>query len=231
MKRGRGRPSLEDGAVLSRDKIVHRALELAGSEGFVALSMNRLAKDLDVTPKALYNHVQGRQDVIDAVAALMMQQLPHSRFDPDDWRESLREAYREGRDVYRRFPRALLISMDEVVTPAELDSRRIDSAEQMLRFFVEVGLSLDQAVAIRAGFLTDLLGFVLTIDYRYDAGDELVRSAVSQPVPKPWLDAHPGIDAPLSRQVAESGSLSSDEMFERFIDLRVAAVEALLRQG
>lgn len=230
-KRSRGRPALSAGAAVTREMIVRRALEIAGSEGFPAVSMQRLARDLHVSPRALYNHVRGRQDVVDGVAALMMHELPEPELDAADWRASLRSAYRIARDAYRRFPRAILISLDETVTPGEVDPRRVLLAEQMLRFFVEIGLTLEQAIAVRGAFLVDVFGFVLTIDYRYDSGGAAVREAIPQPVPAIWLDALPEVPALLSRRAASLPSPSSDAMFETFVDLRIAAVEALVERS
>ncbi|MGO1544037.1 MAG: TetR family transcriptional regulator [Gulosibacter sp.] len=226
--RGRGRPPHSIGALLTREAILDRALEIAGAEGFAALTMNRLARDLTVTPKALYNHVRNRQDVIDGVAALIVQSLPTPEFDANDWQNSLRAAYRAGRKAYRKHPRATLISLDETVSPTEVDPGRILLAEDMLEFFVSVGLTLEQAVAVRGAFLTDLFGFVLMIDYRYDTSPAPIREALAQPVPAVWLEALPEVPAPLARQAAEQPALTSDAMFEEMVTLRILAIESLL---
>ena len=193
--------------------------------------MHRLARDLDVTPRALYNHVRDRRDVVDAVAALMMQQIPVPHLDPADWRGSLRAAYREARDAYRRFPRALLIALDETLTPAGIDSRRVVLAESMLGFFVEIGLSLQRAVAARDAFLIDTFGFALTVDYRYDRSEGSARDAVVQPVPASWLDALPDVPAPLSRRAAALPPPTSDAVFDAFVDMRIAAIGCMIAEG
>lgn len=227
--RGRGRPRRDaGGGLLSRDLIVERALDLAGTEGFAALTMHRLARELDVTPRALYNHVADRQEVIDLVAALMMRRLPEPELDGDDWRASLAHLYRGAREVYRSFPRATLIALDEHVTPTEIDRKRITLPERQLRFLVDVGLSLEQAVAVQSGFLIDVFGFVLLVDHQYDRLPPEQRRLTQQPVPQPWLDAHPDEEAPLSRQAARLPEITSDDMFEQVIDMRIAVVEQML---
>ena len=226
--RGRGRPTRDAGAVLSRELIVRKALDIAGSEGFPALTMHRLARDLGVTPRALYNHVRDRQDVVDAVAALMMREIPVPHLDPAHWRDSLRAAYREARDAYRQFPRALLIALDETLTPAQVDPNRVILTENMLGFFVGIGLSLEQAMAARSAFLIDVLGFALAVDYRYDRGEAAVREAVVRPVPGPWLDALPEVAAPLTRRAAALPPPTSDAVFDAFVDMRIAAIESMV---
>lgn len=223
--RGRGRPPR---AVLSRDSIGEEALRIAGAEGFAALSMHRLARELGVSARALYNHVRDRQEVVDMVAGLMMEELPVPTFDAEDWREALRNAYHEARAVYRRFPRALLISLDETVTAGEVPLRRFELSETMLDFFVGIGLTLPQSLVLRGAFLGDVFAQALLIDYRYDTADETARRAMSQPVPRAWLDARPDADVPMSRAAAELPPLTSDEQFDALVDLRIGAIEHLL---
>src|SRR5699024_8191881 len=108
--------------------------------------------ELDVTPRALYNHVRDRQEVIDLTAGVMLGALPMPTFDAEDWRDALREAYREAREVYRQHPRALLISLDETITPGEVPLERFALTETMLAFFTSLGLRLEQAMAFRSAF-------------------------------------------------------------------------------
>src|SRR5699024_8396007 len=223
--RPRGRPRLSEGApVLTREAIAATALAIAGAEGFAAVTMQRLSGDLGVTPRALYNHIENRQEVIDLAAGLMLRSIPAPRLDPATWQDSLRTAYVEGRQAYRSFPRALLLSLEETVTAGEIDPARITLAEDMLAFFTKIGLTLAQAAAARTGFLIDLFGFVLLIDHRHDQAPPSARAGLTQPVPRPWLDAHPEVPAPLSRQAAQVPPPTTDEMFEALGDSRTAAI-------
>lgn len=214
--------------MLSPERIAQTALDLAGAEGFGAVTMQRLGRELGVTARALYNHVADRQEVIDLVASLMLRRTPQPRFDAEDWRESLADAYHRARDAYRSFPRATLISLDETVTDTEVDPVRITMTEQMLEFLVGVGLTLEQAVVMRTGFLLDVFGFVLLVDYGYDRLDPETRELRAQPVPQPWLDAHPDVAAPLSRKAAQLPPSTSDEGFRAVIESRIALIEHLL---
>lgn len=228
-RRGRGRPRSDAGGpVLSRDLIARKALDLAGAEGFGAVTMQRLGRELGVTARALYNHVADRQDVIDLVASLMLRRTPQPRFEAEDWREALADAYHRAREAYRSYPRATLISLDETVTDTEIDPARITMTEQMLEFLVGLGLSLEQAVVMRTGFLLDVFGFVLLVDYSYDRSDRDTRELLAQPVPQPWLDAHPDVAAPLSRRAAQLPPSTSDDGFRAVIESRIALIEHLL---
>ncbi|HEX7354017.1 MAG TPA: TetR/AcrR family transcriptional regulator C-terminal domain-containing protein [Mycobacteriales bacterium] len=49
---------------LSRDVVVDRVLALAGAEGLDAVTVRRLATELDVTPMALYWHFRTKEDLL-----------------------------------------------------------------------------------------------------------------------------------------------------------------------
>ncbi|MDK7748905.1 TetR family transcriptional regulator [Brevibacterium sp. UMB10442] len=226
--RGRGRPSR---ALVTRDDIAEAALRIAGDAGFPALTMHGLARELGVTTRALYNHVRDRQEVVDLAAQRMVEGLPQTQWDASRWRESLREGYEEARAAYRRIPRAVLVSLDETVTPSEVPAARFLLAESMLTFFTDIGLSLEWALAMRGAFLSDIFAHALLIDYRYDRGSAAVREAMGQPIPAGWLEAQPDVEVPLSRGVASLPSPTSDDMFAAVVDLRIAAIERLLEVG
>ena len=61
---------------LSRERILEVALELAAAEGIEALSMRRLAQELDVWPMSVYRYFQDKDALLDAMAADLIEQLP-----------------------------------------------------------------------------------------------------------------------------------------------------------
>jgi AcrR family transcriptional regulator len=54
---------------LSRELITNTALDVVAREGLDALSMRRLAQELDVWPMSMYRHFRDKEDLLDAVAA------------------------------------------------------------------------------------------------------------------------------------------------------------------
>lgn len=223
-----GRPRLGDGLPpLTRESIAEAGLAFAADHGFPALTMRSLAERLGVTVRALYNHIEGRQQVIDLISARMMELHPERPLDPVDWEASIRMLYRDARAAYRTMGRALLFALDETVTPVEVPARRILLPEQLLAFLIDIGLSLPDALIWRAQFLGDVFSFSLLIDHRYDRTDADGRRAMQDPVPRPWLDAHPEIDAPHSRHAAELPDASSDDLFEHMIDRAILTITAM----
>jgi AcrR family transcriptional regulator len=54
---------------LSRELITSTAVDVVSREGLDALSMRRLAQELDVWPMSMYRHFRDKEELLDAVAA------------------------------------------------------------------------------------------------------------------------------------------------------------------
>src|SRR5690606_38257905 len=72
--RAMGRPRAGERR-LTRERILHAALELVDREGVAALSMRRLAAALDVDPMAIYHHLDGKEAVIAGLVELAFGEL------------------------------------------------------------------------------------------------------------------------------------------------------------
>ena len=60
---------------LSRELIIHTALEMIDQSGAQGLSMRSLGQQLNVEAMALYRHVHGKEDLLEGVVALLMADL------------------------------------------------------------------------------------------------------------------------------------------------------------
>lgn len=101
-------PKPTTGEPLSRDRIVAAALELVDAEGVEALSMRRLANQLDAGATSLYWHVGGKEQLLDLVLDEVLGEVeaPAS----GSWRQrleglawQLRVVLRRHRDVARLY--------------------------------------------------------------------------------------------------------------------------------
>ena len=222
------RPGRPTQRILTVDAIVERTLSIAGTEGFSAVTMNRLARDMGVTPRALYNHVANRQEIIDRVWYHLIDSIELPELDPVNWRESFNILWNSLRQQFRDHPRVLLVALDERVTPQSASPLRIAVAEKVLTFLTGTGLDLKEATVVREMLLADLFSFALTSDYTYNSFDEEQRRFAFNPVPRPWLEEHPDLEAPLCREALDDPIGSSDELFGHMVDARIAYVEKLL---
>ena len=60
---------------LDRERVVRAAADLVNAEGAGALTINRLARELNVQPPSLYNHVDGLEDLQRKLALLNAHRL------------------------------------------------------------------------------------------------------------------------------------------------------------
>jgi AcrR family transcriptional regulator len=121
---------------ISRAAILDRALALADTEGLPAVTVRRLARDLGVTPMALYWHVADKDALLDALADHLVARVDRTCDPALDWPDQLRGLLRSLVGVLRAHPGA-----------ARLVGLRNSTSETALDL-IEAAL----AVLARAGF-------------------------------------------------------------------------------
>ena len=86
---------------LSRDRVLRAAVALADEGGFESLSMRKLAKELGVEAMSLYNHVAGKDDLLDGMIDIVFSEIEPPSTD-DDWKAALRARAVSTRDALAR---------------------------------------------------------------------------------------------------------------------------------
>lgn len=128
--------------VLSRERILHAALEIVDHEGLEAISMRRLGEELAVEAMSLYNHVPNKAAILDGIFETVLAELPPARRS-GSWRATLRERAWAFRSVLRAHPNALpIFATRPAVTPAA--SAHVELALDVLR---RAGFSVDDALS------------------------------------------------------------------------------------
>lgn len=126
----RNHQSATNRVTLTPQTVVEGALALADAEGLEAVTIRRLAKELGVTPMALYWHFRSKDELLEGVAARIFEEVDLSVDASATWQEQLR---------------ALLGSMVSVLqahpSTAILLSTRTASSESSLRT-TEVALDI-----------------------------------------------------------------------------------------
>ncbi|MCX4516664.1 TetR/AcrR family transcriptional regulator [Streptomyces anulatus] len=220
----RRRPATRKGRpVLTREIIAAKALEMAGAQGFPALTMRALAAELDVTVRALYNYVEDRGEVVSLAVDLMLTSWTPPPLDPAAWETSVAGYAGSLRALYRRWPRALLVSLDEDTPPASVHPNRLLNLDRFLRLLRDVGLDLPAALAAHRHLSLLVLSFALVVDGPAGrAGDD--RNPL---VPDAWLTAHADLDIPVLKEAAALPLPTPDEQFDEL----VSAVVDRIRDG
>jgi TetR/AcrR family transcriptional regulator, tetracycline repressor protein len=100
-----------DRNTLTPRAVVEGALSLADLEGLEALTIRRLAKELGVTPMALYWHFRSKGELLDGMAARIFEEVDLSVDASATWQEQLRALLGSILGVLRAHPStAILLS-------------------------------------------------------------------------------------------------------------------------
>src|SRR3954465_5196757 len=105
---------------LSRDRILQAALELVDARGIDSLTMRRLGQELGFEAMSLYNHVANKDDVVDGMLDLVLDEgeLPAPG---GDWETSIRDSAVSIHAALRKHPWAANVLMSYgQVRPARL---------------------------------------------------------------------------------------------------------------
>ena len=68
---------------LTRAAVTAAAVDLADREGLDAVSMRRLAQELDVVPMAIYKHLADKEDLLDAMVDRVIEGWSGLSVDPE----------------------------------------------------------------------------------------------------------------------------------------------------
>ncbi len=86
---------------LNRERVLEAAVVLADEIGIDALSMRRLAQELDVVPMALYKHVADKEDLLDGVVEAIIREIDPPVLD-SGWRNAIRRRVLSARSALQR---------------------------------------------------------------------------------------------------------------------------------
>ncbi|MDT0318452.1 TetR/AcrR family transcriptional regulator [Streptomyces millisiae] len=229
----RRRPTHRKGrATLTRESVGRAALDLIGRRGPAELTMRSLAAELGVSPRALYNYVEDRRDLIGLAAELFEQDWHPPKLDPapDRWRPSLRALCDELRAHYRRHPGMTTLALTEDVTMARHPTM-LRNVDAIVGFLTALGLPPADAYRACVETIRLVVGFVEFHDALHDRPPAHLAPGELTETPPPWLRPEPGTDLPHLTRLADLPPTSQDEQFTFAVDLLVDGLAARVRPG
>lgn len=142
--------------LLSTDRIADAALELVDSgESF---GVNALARKLGVTPSSLYNHVRGRDEIVELIRGRLAEQyLPD--LPTGTWDHVVSETMRSQRALYAGHPNAIPLIVGKTIT----DPLVIASYDNLATALLEAGFPDDEVLVVVAILDSFALGFGLDL--------------------------------------------------------------------
>ena len=126
----KSRQNASNRVTLTPQTVIESALALADAEGLEAVTIRRLAKELGVTPMALYWHFRSKEELLDGMAARIFEEIDPSVDTSGTWQEQMRALLGSMLDALRAHP-----------SSATLLSTRTASSEGSLRA-TEVALDI-----------------------------------------------------------------------------------------
>ena len=103
------RQSVPDKVTLTPRAVVEGGLALAAAEGLEAVTIRRLARELGVTPMALYWHFRSKDELLDGMAAGIFEKIDPSVDASATWQEQLRALLSSMVGVLRAHPSAAIL--------------------------------------------------------------------------------------------------------------------------
>ena len=209
---------------VNRERVLRTAMALADERGIDALTMRELAGRLGVEAASLYNHVSGKDDLLVAMADLVIAEI---ELPPEaaDCRDAMRRRAMSARALFARHPwAATLIDTRMQVAPSGLAY-----ADRVLGTLIRAGLS--PAVAGKAFLALD------SYIYGYERQRSILArddGGASTDAAREVVDAiQPGAFPALAQVAAEYAEqpFDDDAGFAFGLDLLLDGIERLLPAG
>jgi len=204
---------------LSRERVLRTAIAHADAGGLDALSMRKLAEELDVAPMALYRHVANKDDLIDGMVDVVFSEVGLPSIGPA-WTTVMRQRAISLRDVLARHRWAIGL-MESRRNPSPANLRHHDAVIGSLR-----AGGFEMALVAHAYSVLDsyIYGFALTkMNLPFESGDDVAEIAETMLQPFP-VNEYPNLMAFLAEHVMRPGYDYGDE-FEYGLDLILRELE------
>jgi AcrR family transcriptional regulator len=204
---------------LSIKTVIEAGLRILRAEGIDAVSMRRVAAELDTGPASLYVYVENRQDLLDQMFDAVVGEVELTeKPDPKRWRKQVEDVLMRSREALDRYPGIARVPLANIPTGPNA-TRGADNLLGILR----AGGVDDQAAAwfVDVVFLYVNAASFETSIYVEEGTAEEVQEAVSEAFTSLDPDEYPNIAAVMPKLVSGDG----DERFKFGLRLMINGLE------
>jgi AcrR family transcriptional regulator len=208
---------------ITRDAIVQTAIRLLDQEGLDALSMRRIAEELDTGAASLYWHVGSKDGLLDLIFDHVIGEVEVPEPEPQRWREQLKEVARATRAVILRHRDIVRISIGRI--PMGPNALRV--SEGLFGILRAGGIPNELAVTAQRLLFAVVNGF--TLDETTELGVEIEGqpSEATANAARAYIAELPAERFPNLIAVAEHfHHADDDQSFELLIDVFVDGLAA-----
>ena len=158
---------------LTPQRVIAAAVTIADAIGVDALTIRKLATELDVKPMTIYHHVPNKEAIIDGMVDLVFSEIDLPPTDVD-WKQAIRQRAASARAVLARHPWAAPL-MESRTSPGPATLRHHDAVLGCLR---TGGFSIEMTAHAYALVDAFVYGFALQeASLPATAGDEMADLA------------------------------------------------------
>ena len=208
---------------LSRERVLSAAVVLADTRGIEALTMRRLGQDLGVEAMSLYNHVAGKDDILDGITDLVFSEIAVPS-DRGGWKIAMRLRAISARSALLRHPWARSL-MQSRTNPGLATLRHHDSVIGTLR---EAGFTIEMAAHAFSVIDSYIYGFAQqqqNLTYNTSPEAAQVAESILQQIPAEY----PHLAELITEHAMKPGYDYADE-FEFGLDLILDGLEETQRK-
>jgi AcrR family transcriptional regulator len=206
-------------APLSRERVLRAAVALADDSGLRSLTMRRLGEAVGVEAMSLYNHVAGKDDLLDGMVDLVFGEIDLPTEEPD-WKAAMRQRAISAREALTRHPWGIGL-MESRTSPGPATLRHHDAVLGILR---GAGFSIELAAHAFSALDSYVYGFaVQEASLPFDTAEETaeVAQAILRQLP---ADQYPHLAELTVEHVLQPGYDYANE-FEFGLDLVLDGLE------
>jgi AcrR family transcriptional regulator len=153
------KPQTDQRTPLSRERVLEAAVAQADQGGLTEVSMRKLAQSLGVEAMSLYNHVDGKEDVLDGMLEIVMGEINEAvdamASEGLSWKTIMRNRILGAREVLLRHKWAPRV----IETRTQVSQSMMGYFEAILETFVTGGFSYDLAHHAMHALGSRALGF------------------------------------------------------------------------
>jgi len=160
---------------LSRERVLLAAIKLADRRGLEELTMRKLGLALGVEAMSLYNHIAGKDDLLDGLVDIVFSEIDLS-CEGRDWKAAMRRRAISAREVLARHRWAIGL-MESRTRPGRAN---LTHHESVLRCLRESGFSVPLAAHAYSAMDSYIYGFALQqAGLPFDTGEQAAEVAGS----------------------------------------------------
>jgi TetR/AcrR family transcriptional regulator, tetracycline repressor protein len=140
---------------LTRSRILQAALAYVDKHGLDALSMHKLGAELGVKGMSLYNHVDGKDGLLDGLVEAMWNEVEPPDDEPLTWQDDVRAFAQSLRELVHRHPEAAQLLMNRRIMPLPA----LEYFDVYVRRLEAGGLSAARALEVVRTLIAYAIGF------------------------------------------------------------------------